>query len=410
MDLFNRAAHDDQRQPGDADPSVLSSHSNVGPVISGLSGNEMYCAALMGYRPGNILVGNSVYSMGFIGSLGTGLKTSIGGEVRQFTNMVQEGRRLAFERLNNELVQNQGHGMTGVSNEVIFHGTNIEFLSVGSAIHRFDDAPVTRSFTTAADGQELFCLSDAGFEPISFVFGNVAYALGIGRSFLGNLRQMARGEVHQYSDIFTKTRNLALERITSEAQAKGANAVIGIRTTIVPFGETQVQEMIMVGTAATHSFNNQSAAQLGMISSDLTAEETWNVVRMGYMPLQLVLGTSVYSLGVVGGIKAAMQGFVKGEISATTQLIYGAREQSLKKVQQQASLLNADDVIGVKTYIYQLSDDLIELLAIGTAVKRIDGVMTRSEQIPPQAIIQDKDTFVNTAELAFGKDINRPAR
>jgi uncharacterized protein YbjQ (UPF0145 family) len=364
----------------------------------------------MGYRPGNILVGNSVYSMGFIGSLGTGLKTSIGGEVRQFTNMVQEGRRLAFERLNNELVQNQGHGMTGVSNEVIFHGTNIEFLSVGSAIHRFDDAPVTRSFTTAADGQELFCLSDAGFEPISFVFGNVAYALGIGRSFLGNLRQMARGEVHQYSDIFTKTRNLALERITSEAQAKGANAVIGIRTTIVPFGETQVQEMIMVGTAATHSFNNQSAAQLGMISSDLTAEETWNVVRMGYMPLQLVLGTSVYSLGVVGGIKAAMQGFVKGEISATTQLIYGAREQSLKKVQQQASLLNADDVIGVKTYIYQLSDDLIELLAIGTAVKRIDGVMTRSEQIPPQAIIQDKDTFVNTAELAFGKDINRPAR
>ncbi len=27
----------------------------------------------------------------------------------------------------------------------------------------------------------------------------------------------------------------------------------------------------------------------------------WNLVNMGYLPLKLVLGTAVYSLGVVGG-------------------------------------------------------------------------------------------------------------
>jgi serine/threonine-protein kinase len=36
------------------------------------------------------------------------------------------------------------------------------------------------------------------------------------------------------------------------------------------------------------------------VTSDLTNEEMWNLVHMGYLPLKLVLGTAVYSLGVVG--------------------------------------------------------------------------------------------------------------
>ena len=31
------------------------------------------------------------------------------------------------------------------------------------------------------------------------------------------------------------------------------------------------------------------------ITSDLTNEEMWNLVHMGYLPLKLVLGTAVYS-------------------------------------------------------------------------------------------------------------------
>jgi hypothetical protein len=51
---------------------------------------------------------------------------------------------------------------------------------------------------------------------------------------------------------------------------------------------------------------------------------------------------------------------------------------------------------------------VIEFLAIGTAVKRMQGIVTRSEQLPPQAIIRDKDTFVNTAEFSYGTDLQRP--
>jgi uncharacterized protein YbjQ (UPF0145 family) len=137
----------------------------------------------------------------------------------------------------------------------------------------------------------------------------------------------------------------------------------------------------------------------------MTAEETWNIAKLGYAPLKLVLGTSVYSLGVMGGVKSALKNLVKGEINELTQLIYGAREQSLKKVQEQAEAIGADNVLGIKTYIYDLGGGLIEFLAIGTAVKRVAGLTTRSEQLPPQTVVRDRDTFINTASLAYGTDL-----
>jgi len=51
--------------------------------VTGLSGNEIYCLALKQYLAGELVVGNSVNSMGFLGSLGAGLTNILGGEVPQ---------------------------------------------------------------------------------------------------------------------------------------------------------------------------------------------------------------------------------------------------------------------------------------------------------------------------------------
>jgi uncharacterized protein YbjQ (UPF0145 family) len=235
--------------------------------------------------------------------------------------------------------------------------------------------------------------------------GNVAYSIGIGRGIGGMFKQLAKGEVSQYSDIFTQTRNLALQRIVQEAQSVGANAVVGIKTNILPFAGTAVQEMLMIGTASHHEIDDPDIQKLGVITSDLTAEEMWGLAKIGYAPMQLVLGTSVYSLGLLGGISAALKNFVKGEISEMTELIYNAREESLSKVKAQASAIGADDVVGVKTYIYEIGGGVIEFLAIGTAVKRTKATTTKSDQLIPQAIVRDKDTFFNTAELAYGASL-----
>src|SRR3954467_12015354 len=88
--------------------------------------------------------------------------------------------------------------------------------------------PERVEFSTSADAQELYCQLDAGFHPLKFVFGNVAYSIGIGGGIGGALRGLAGGEVPQFTDVFNTTRHLALERIRNEARAAGANAVVGI--------------------------------------------------------------------------------------------------------------------------------------------------------------------------------------
>ena len=391
-----------------AAPSIPGTGAIV-TQYSGLSGNEMYCAWLLGYQPGKLLVGNSVFSMGVLGGIGSNIRTFMGGEITPYTDMIANGRRLSLQRFELELTTSGGSGASGVTSELIFHPGNAEFLTVGSTLQR--DKASGQAFSTSADGQELFCQWDAGYAPLSFVFGNVAYSIGFGRNLLGSLRRLAKGEVKQFSNIFNTTRNLALERIIQEAKTKGANSVIGIRTTILPIAASEVQEMVMIGTASYNPAIATLAAGVGGVTtSDLTAEETWNITKLGYAPIKLVLGTSVYSLGVAGGVKAMFRNLVRGEIKSLTEMIYGAREESLKRVQTQAEEIGADDVLGIKTYIYNLGNEVIEFLAIGTAVKRLDGLATRSEQLPPQAIIRDKDTFINLANAIYGSDLQNPSR
>jgi uncharacterized protein YbjQ (UPF0145 family) len=371
-------------------------------VVTGLSGNELFCIDKLGYRAGDLLVGNSVYSLGLLGGIGSAFNAMAGGEVNQITEMITAGRHLSTQRLMNEMRQSSMHGATGMSSELIFHAGNVEFLSVASGLYRKDGQMPPWAFTTSADAQELWCQEDSGYAPVAFAMGNVAYSIGVGRGITGAFKQLQKGEVKQYSDIFTHTRNLALQRIVGEAQSVGANAVVGIKTSILPFGGTGVQEMLMVGTAARHDMSDAHFARMGVTTSDLTAEETWNLAKIGYSPLMLVLGTSVYSLGFVGGLMASFKNYVKGEISELTELIYAAREESLGKVRAQASSIGADDVVGVKTYIYDLGGGLIEFLAIGTAVKKTDSAKTKTDMLPAQAIIRDKDTFFNAAESSYG--------
>ena len=372
------------------------------PVMTGLSGNEIYCLHLKGLLPGDLVVGNSVYSMGFVGNLGAGLRNMMGGEVTQVTQIIHEGRAQAFQRMLAEAQQNGGVGVSGVSSELRhFHG-NIEFLSVGSTIHReppTGTAPgkETLEFSTAHDAQELYCMLDAGYTPRHFAFGNVAYSVGITGGILGGLKSMGRGEVKEFSDIFNQTRHIALQRIIADGAQYGANSIIGIETSVLPF--QGVHEMMMIGTACHHPSLPPPAQGAGigggLITSDLTAEETWNLAAMGMAPLKLVLGTAVYSLGLVGGFMAALKSFSRGEVNELSTLIYDAREHAIGLIRQEAAAIGADDVVGIKTHIHEMGN-LLEFMAIGTAVKRLPNLAPQSAMLPPQAIIQDKDTWITS--------------
>jgi len=361
-------------------------------MMSGLSGNEIYCLAQKGWTPGNIVVGNSVYSLGVLGSVASGFRMMAGGEIENITHLISEGRHAAIKRLEEEANQEGAHGLTGVVSELKTVSGLTEFLAIGSAIRGQEyRGPF---FTTACSGQDLYCQIDAGYDPRHFVIGNVAYALGVTRGLMGTFKQIARrGEVKEFSDMYNHTRQLALQRLEEEARERGANAVVDIITRVLPFGPG-VREMLMVGTA---SHNSLLAESKDPVTSELTGEELWNLTQMGYAPLCLVLGTSVYALGFAGGITSFFKALSRGEIPEITQLIYEARENCLEHIQKDAERIQADGVIGIKVFVYEISRGLVEVMAIGTAIRRNHNVKTHSDQLIPQAIIRDRDTFFDEA-------------
>ena len=64
-------------------------------------------------------------------------------------------------------------------------------------------------------------------------------------------------------------------------------------------------------------------------------------------------------------------------------------------ISEEATRCGADDVVGLKTYVYDFGSGIIELLAIGTAIKKNPNVKVLSPNLIPQAIIKDTETFTN---------------
>jgi len=366
-------------------------------IVSAMSGNEIWCLAQKGMIPGEMAVGNSVCSLGVLGGLGAFGRGLAGGEVTSVTELISDGRHQAIRRMEEEARKSGAIGVTGVRSELRTMAGYTEFLSQGTGVH-MDGTPLP-FFSSASTGMQVFCHLDAGYRPMKFAMGNVAYALGIGRGLIGSVRTMARGEVHEFSQMYNHIRHLALERLKAEAAAAGANAVVDIQTRLLPYGGASV-ELLMTGTASFHpGLSAGPVAPADVRTSELTGEELWNLAQLGWVPVQLVMATSVYSLGVVGGIGTMFQGMTRGELPELTSLVYGARETVRKELAKEAQKAGAEQVIGNRLSIRELGPGLIEVVAIGTAMRREPNMRPASPQLPPQAIIveraqEDNDPFV----------------
>ncbi|MDW8244992.1 MAG: heavy metal-binding domain-containing protein [Sandaracinaceae bacterium] len=355
--------------------------------ISGLTGNEIYCLALKGLLPGEIVVGNSVRSMGVLGSLFSFGREVVGGEIARSTSLISEGRHAAIERMEAEAQKAGATGVAGVVSELRTLSGFTEFLAQGTSLY-LDRSRITANvpfFSCAASGTELFSHLDCGYAPRKFVMGNVVYSLGIARGFVGNLRTFARGEVVEFSQMYDEVRHLALKRLIEEASRCGANAVVDIHVQTIPLGGG-ILEVLMTGTASYHP--QLPAGQVA--TSELTGEELWSLAAMGYRPLQLVTATSVYSLGVVAGLSSLIKAIGRGELTELTQIIYEARENCISKLREEATRVGAERVIGNRLTIRELSPGLIEVIGLGTAVVRApQGLRPESQMLPPQAVLRE---------------------
>ena len=86
-------------------------------------------------------------------------------------------------------------------------------------------------------------------ESLGMVRGSSIRARHVGKDVMATLRNMAGGEIHEYTKMLGEAREQAIDRMIEEAQMLGADAIVGVRfqTSMVVSGAA---EMLCYGTAA----------------------------------------------------------------------------------------------------------------------------------------------------------------
>lgn len=90
-----------------------------------------------------------------------------------------------------------------------------------------------------------------GFRIVSYqgsCYGLVVRSMGFAKGLGASFKVLAGGEVTQYTKLLEDTRRHALDRLTENARALGANAVIGMRFDSSEIGQ-QLTEIVAYGTA-----------------------------------------------------------------------------------------------------------------------------------------------------------------
>jgi uncharacterized protein YbjQ (UPF0145 family) len=83
---------------------------------------------------------------------------------------------------------------------------------------------------------------------LGLVRGNTVRARHIGKDIMAGLRNIVGGEVHEYAKLIAESREQSLDRMVTEAQELGANAIVATRfTTSVMMGGAA--ELLAIGTA-----------------------------------------------------------------------------------------------------------------------------------------------------------------
>jgi len=85
-------------------------------------------------------------------------------------------------------------------------------------------------------------------ENLGIVAGNVVQSKHVGRDFMANLKSIVGGEIVGYTEMLADARDVAIERMVSEAHARDADAIINVRFTTSAI-MASASEILAYGTA-----------------------------------------------------------------------------------------------------------------------------------------------------------------
>ena len=83
---------------------------------------------------------------------------------------------------------------------------------------------------------------------LGLVKGNTIRARHVGKDILAGLKGLVGGEISEYTKMVAESREQCVDRLVEEAEAKGANAVVGLRFTTASMMQGAA-ELLAYGTA-----------------------------------------------------------------------------------------------------------------------------------------------------------------
>jgi uncharacterized protein YbjQ (UPF0145 family) len=245
-------------QPEGLDSVASERLSHAGKIFtSDLSINEFALLHGAGFEPIELVMGVSVYHVGFQVS---GIRQQQ--ELGILTEATYRARWNAMQRMQAEADSLQADGIVGVrlswrnQGEA---GEHLEFIAVGTAV-RYTAKPGAfrrangQAFSSHLSGQDMVTLLRSGWAPIAFVMGNCVFHIAV-QGFMQTLKQMGRNvEMPQWTQGNYQARELAMSRMQGEAERDGATGVVGVHFSVSNYAwGMHTVEFYTAGTAVRRS-------------------------------------------------------------------------------------------------------------------------------------------------------------
>src|SRR6516165_207341 len=241
---------------------------------SDLSVNEFLLVKEAGFEPLGFVVGSCIYHIGFQQS-----RFNQSQEMEVLSQAMYNARELAMTRMEEEADQLGADGVVGVRLDVSRYewgGDLAEFIAVGTAVRHAEGvlhrAPNGRPFTSDLSGQDFYTLLSAGYRPLGLVMGTCVYHVahqGLG----GWAKRIGRNaEMPNFTQALYDARELAMERMQSEAEDLEAEGIVGVQLVEGSHGwDSHVIEYFAVGTAVTPTSTDHSIPSPSLV---LTLNDT----------------------------------------------------------------------------------------------------------------------------------------
>jgi uncharacterized protein YbjQ (UPF0145 family) len=220
---------------------------------SDLSVNEFLLIQEIGFEPAGLVVGSSIYHVGFQQA-----KWTKNEEMTVLTQAMYHARELAMTRMEEEAAELGADGVIGVRLRVKhLHWASelAEFVAIGTAVYHKDGGNAYKThdgkpFTSDLSGQDFWTLLKSGYRPVGMVMGNCVYH--VAHQTFGQFFKTAgqNVEMTNFTQALYDARELAMERMQEEAEQLKAEGIVGVDIQEGSYGwSSHVIEFFTVGTA-----------------------------------------------------------------------------------------------------------------------------------------------------------------